>query len=571
MPNRQLPCVSRIMFAAALMAVVAVWADSSALAQYAEGNGLVPVDGELYEGFASITPDQAEQWLDVLAGDTFAGRGTGQAGYTRAAHWVAGRLAEFGLEPVGDQGTYFQMVPMIRRMPDMDGCRITGPNELRIEGAGKLGFDRFTDQPQVESSPVFITASGTELTLPQDLDLRDRIVFFSVDDSAATLFPRLLARSRPAAAIRVIAGQPGSISQVVFPGRRRQSTSFSGTILNSAALELAEGLGGDSSWVEPVEGELVVHEAEQSITLSVPVREQQSAVPNVVAYLPGSNPELEDEYIVIGAHLDHLGQRGGSVYPGADDNGSGSTAILSIARAMALNPKKPERGVLFIWFAAEEMGLVGSRYYVEHPLLPLENMTCMLNIDMVGRNEETESETSAENEGHLHLIGSRRGDAALHELILSANESIGFEFEFDMESVFGRSDQINFYNKGVPSGLPVWGLSSRLSPAYGRDAENQLQENCFGGPAVLSKCLSCRGPRSLRTQPLRIRALTQGTTQGIIRTLFWIAIQHRFAMSWLPRDSTTRETVSFCRLAAHHLWRRPSASTFMLDGRLADQ
>ena len=436
--------LSLLVFVAGLAGIA--WCPSNICGQYGQ---VKSVPEELATGFETITAEQAENWLGLLAGDPFVGRGTGQVGYTRAAHWVAGKLAEFGLEPVGDQDTYFQMVPMIRRMPDMAQCRITGPNGIVIEGEGNLGFDRFTDQPKLQSTAVFVAAAGDELALPEGADLRDKIVFYSVEGNAAARFPRILARNRPAAAIRVIKDEPQSIAQVVFPDRRRRSTSFSGTISRSAAIELAEGLGGDATWLEPGDA-LQMHAPEDEITLAVPVREEQSGVPNVVAYLPGSNPELADEYIVIGAHLDHLGVRGGAVYYGADDNGSGSTAILSIARAMVENPQKPERGVLFIWFAAEEMGLVGSRYYVEHPLMPLEGMTCMLNIDMVGRNEETADETASENEGHLHLIGSQRGDEALHQLILGANESIGFEFEFDMESVFGRSDQINFFRKGVP-------------------------------------------------------------------------------------------------------------------------
>ena len=154
---------------------------------------------------------------------------------------------------------------------------------------------------------------------------------------------------------------------------------------------------------------------------------------------------------MIGAHLDHLGKQGEEYFPGADDNGSGSTAILSIARAMALNPVKPKRSILFIWFTAEEVGLVGSRYYTSNPLMPLEDMTCMLNIDMVGRNEDQgEGDADADNEGHIHLVGSMRGESGLHEIVLAANKYVGFEFELDEEGVWNRSDQINFYNEGVP-------------------------------------------------------------------------------------------------------------------------
>ncbi len=118
---------------------------------------------------------------------------------------------------------------------------------------------------------------------------------------------------------------------------------------------------------------------------------------------------------------------------------------------MAANPVKPARSVLFIWFTGEENGLVGSGFYTRHPLRPLDKMTCMFNIDMVGRNEDQGvGDADADNEGHIHLVGSQRGETELHNLILEANQYVGFEFELDMESVWNRSDQVNFYNEGVP-------------------------------------------------------------------------------------------------------------------------
>ena len=213
------------------------------------------------------------------------------------------------------------------------------------------------------------------------------------------------------------------------------------------------------------------------------MREETAGAPNVIAWLEGSDPELKNEYVVIGSHLDHLGIRNGKVYPGADDNGSGSTAVLSIARAMALNPVKPKRSVLFMWFTAEEVGLLGSRYYTDNPIHPLDKMTCMLNIDMVGRNEDTgEGDTDADNEGHIHLVGSQRGDNKLHELILDVNKHVGFEFEMDMESVWNRSDQINFYNQGVPVAFMFGGMH----PDY-HQTSDQFEEINFKKIASAAK------------------------------------------------------------------------------------
>jgi hypothetical protein len=413
-------------------------------AQYGE---VSPPPTDLQVGFDTISAQQAEEWLSLLAGPQFEGRGTGQVGYMKAAHWIAGKLAEFGLEPAGDGDTYFQMMPITIRLPQIDACRILGPEGLVIEGPGVLGFERYTDQGEIRGKAAFLSFVGPEPKLPEELDLREAIVFYSADAAAAPSVPRLLARLRPAATMRLIDSAPISAPQTLFPGRRSRSTSASGTILRTEGQRLATAMGAPEGWDQ----ETKIFTTDAEVTLRLQLREQPAGTPNVLGWLEGSDPELKHEYVVIGAHLDHLGISGDQLFPGADDNGSGSVAVLSIARAMAANPVKPKRSVLFMWFTAEEVGLLGSRYYTDNPLKPLENMTCMLNIDMVGRNEDQgPGDADADNEGHIHLVGSQRGETALHDLILEANKHIGFEFELDMESVWNRSDQVNFYNKGVP-------------------------------------------------------------------------------------------------------------------------
>ena len=120
------------------------------------------------------------------------------------------------------------------------------------------------------------------------------------------------------------------------------------------------------------------------------------------------------------------------------------------------------------------MGLIGSRHYVNNPTKPLEDMMCMFNIDMVGRNEESKDETAEENEGHIHLVGSQKGDNDIHEIVLKANESVGFEFELDQEGVWNRSDQINFYNAAH---VPVSFLFDGFHPDYHRPTDKVSEIN----------------------------------------------------------------------------------------------
>ena len=439
----------RISAAVLSLAAACVLHVSPALAQF---DGASPITGDLKTGFETITEEQAEDWLSLLAGPKFQGRGTGQTGYTKAAFWVAGKAAEFGLEPKGEGNTYFQYLPMTKRSVDPTQTTLSGPKGLRIKAEGNLGFDRTTDVPEVAGQVVFLTVKGNVRQMPEGVDLRDKFVIYTADETAQRLASFIIGRAGPVAALQVTEDEPVYASQLSGGGRRsRGGSSIGGTITRDAALELVEAVGGEADWLDVDKAEETeAHEVDEEVSLQLRVREESAGAPNVVAWLPGSDPELRDEFIIIGAHLDHLGMRGDTMYPGADDNGSGSTAVLSIARAMAENPVKPKRSILFMWFTGEEMGLLGSAYFANNPTLSLDNVVCMFNMDMVGRDEETEEETAEENRKTLHLIGSKRGDPELHETLMDANEFVNFEFEYDQESVFGRSDQASFYRKGIP-------------------------------------------------------------------------------------------------------------------------
>ncbi len=386
----------------------------------------------------------------MIAGPEMKGRGTGQPGYLKAADFVADKLDEFGFEPKGDRGTYFQNLPMTRRVPIIEQCRILGPG-FQVPGSGNMGFERYTDRGQVVGEAVLVVFGRDSKNLPADVNLRDKLVFYVADETAATSAPVTIAKRRPAASIRIIDSVPQSVSQLVQFGRATRSTSVSGTIRREAAVAMFGRLGIRPEALQPrADGRTFVQPTGQALTIQMRIVDQPTTVPNVVGWLQGSDPSLRHEYIVMGAHLDHLGVKAGFVFPGADDNGSGSTALLSVARAMTINPVRPKRSVLFMWFAAEEIGLIGSKYYCDHPVLPLQNMTSMLNVDMVGRNEESTSERADENVDSIHLIGSQKGRTKLHQLIQDANRYVGFRFEYDEESIFDRSDQYNFYAKGVP-------------------------------------------------------------------------------------------------------------------------
>jgi len=176
---------------------------------------------------------------------------------------------------------------------------------------------------------------------------------------------------------------------------------------------------------------------------------------NVVAFIEGS--EKPEEIIVLSAHYDHVGMRkDGTIYNGADDDGSGTVALLEIAQAFKMaaeNGQRPKRSILLLHVTAEEIGLFGSRYYTENPLFPLENTVCNLNTDMIGRIDPNK----ADNPEYVYLIGSDKLSQELHELSEMVNENYvqleldyTFNDENDPNRFYYRSDHYNFAKNNIP-------------------------------------------------------------------------------------------------------------------------
>lgn len=195
---------------------------------------------------------------------------------------------------------------------------------------------------------------------------------------------------------------------------------------------------------------------------------------NVVGMVEGTDPVLKDTYVLFGAHLDHTGYRtsataggrGGGrgaqpdsnqppdlIFNGADDDGSGSTGLLGIAKAFATGPK-PKRSVIFVWHTAEESGLLGSRYMADHPVVPLEKVQAQFNADMIGRNRDDDPAQS----NTVFVIGADRISTDLHNLLVDTNqtlpEPLTLDYEYndpsDSNSFYTRSDHYSYAAKGIP-------------------------------------------------------------------------------------------------------------------------
>jgi Zn-dependent M28 family amino/carboxypeptidase len=176
---------------------------------------------------------------------------------------------------------------------------------------------------------------------------------------------------------------------------------------------------------------------------------------NVLGYVEGIDPVLKDEVVIVTAHYDHLGMRGNDIFFGADDNASGTSGVMEIAQAFAQAKSSgngPKRSVLCMLVTGEEKGLLGSQYYVEHPIFPLAQTVADVNIDMIGRNDEKHPDSN-----YTYVIGSDRLSTELHHINETVNQlytKLQLDYTYNMDSdpnrYYYRSDHYNFAKNGIP-------------------------------------------------------------------------------------------------------------------------
>ncbi|MFA6456714.1 MAG: M28 family peptidase, partial [Bacteroidota bacterium] len=203
----------------------------------------------------------------------------------------------------------------------------------------------------------------------------------------------------------------------------------------------------------------------KTVSLNIVNRIDSLYTQNIVAVMKGSDKNLRDEYVAFGAHYDHIGLRaepvnGDSIYNGADDDGSGTTGLLAIADALSKGPA-PKRSILFVWHMGEEKGLWGSKYFVQHPTVPLKNIITQLNIDMIGRSKPDTGEASKNEDysgpNEVFSIGSNMMSSLLGELNERVNASLyklklnyKYDDPADPNRLFYRSDHYNYAKAGIP-------------------------------------------------------------------------------------------------------------------------
>ena len=439
------------------------------------------LDADRQKGGAAVDAEQCSKWLHTLAGPDFAGRGTGQDGYRKAAEYVAAHFRALGLEARGEDGSYYQQMPWNQSKVTEATLRFSRDGREVLEvPAERLGGNASKDT-QASGGVVLLNVEvpprqGRRMPRIEGLDdlgaeVEGKVVVAVVRADRRTVpfarFAIMRALQGKKAAAFVFANEAevrGGIRAGGGMGRRGRNPAASAAAnrpldLNIGGDDVDKLLGAAGLSMAKMKDAPLVTETDLDASLKVAVETGQAPAMNVWAVLPGSDPALKDEYVVIGSHLDHLGERGGTIYPGADDDGSGTTGVMAVAQMFAKNDNRPKRSVLFVCFSAEERGLVGSRYFVDNCPIPLSSIAAELQMDMIGRSEEesrdggrlvNKGETAEDNANVIHLVGTQKMSSALHDLCMAKNEVAGFDIEFDQESLFTRSDHANFAYQGVP-------------------------------------------------------------------------------------------------------------------------
>jgi hypothetical protein len=436
-------------------------------------------------GAKTVDVAQCKEWLYTLAGPGFEGRGTGQPGFEKAANYVAAHFQSLGLV------TYFQHVPWatMKVEPDRTSIKFTKGNDVVLTiPADKLSGMAGSSLAEEGEAVLLVVdppparergQGGSEapaIAGLDDVDLDGKIAIVHVRQPkegrpspfASLAVQQALADKKAKAILFANVDTPrgalegrrggGRRANPAAAGARRQPGSITFGGKTFTAFLTAAGLSTDALATAKVATALPLR-----ASIAITVTEANAPAMNVWAVLPGSDPKLRHEYVVIGSHLDHLGRRGDTISPGADDDGSGTTGVMAVAKMFARNETRPARSILFICFSGEESGLIGSAYFADNCPIPLSSIVAELQMDMIGRDEEEnmegdKGEKAENNRNTVHLVGTKKLSMALHELCMQKNQTAKFDIEWDQEGMFGRSDHANFAQKGVPIAFFFTGL-----------------------------------------------------------------------------------------------------------------
>ena len=410
----------------------------------------------------TIRADRIQEHINYLASDELAGRDTPSPGLELAAEYLAAELETAGLAPAGDEGTYFQRFPYTRTAMVVANRRVeyTGPSGSRNLEFGGDYYVIPGQQMAEDASVIFGGPAGQPADGLAQLARGNVVVFTSdgnpvVGTGEALLGAFQVAAQGGAAAMILLLDDTNAPDSILDLASGIQGAGLATPLpivgLSPArSRELFEAAGMDLPALrQSPPGNAVTLEG-IIMTVAAPFEVSEHTPPNIVGMLKGSDPVLQNEYIVYSAHFDHVGvglpdETGDSIYNGADDDASGTSVLLATAAAFAAMDEPPARSVIFLAVSGEEKGLLGSKYFSENPTVPIDGIIMNINLDMVGRNHPDT------------VIGVGRQYTNLGTLtdqILQEHPDLGFTLIEDPkpeEQAFFRSDHLHFVNKDIPA------------------------------------------------------------------------------------------------------------------------
>lgn len=421
----------------------------------------------------SITQEELKEQLTIYASDEFAGRNTGTEGAEMAVDFLVGQYQEMNLSSPKDD--YTQDVPLI--VYKMAESSVTiGESHLQL-GKDYLTFDLYADGGIDLSELVYVNYGIEDETYSnyQNIDVQDKVVAMRLDEPMENDSIYLLSGTKErsvwsswrGANMRTeIAKEKGAKAVLFFVRDTTYKTlqryfspsSSSMKLKNSELSNFYNFFISPENWTDILLNydKNSVFALDEQVKINYKNKVETIVAENVLAHVKGS--EYPDEYILITAHLDHVGTNDeGEIYNGADDDGSGTVAILEIAEAFQLAAEQghtPKRSILFLHVTGEEKGLLGSKYYTDYdPIIPLENTVADLNIDMVGRIDP-KREGSRE---YIYLIGSDKLSTELHQISEQVNAKytqLELDYKYNAEDdpnrFYYRSDHYNFAKNNIP-------------------------------------------------------------------------------------------------------------------------
>ncbi len=459
--------------------------------------------GDRFGNADYITVDQLRDYLAFVASDEMQGRDTPSPGLKIVAKFLATNLSRWGLEPAGDDGTFIQNIELNRSAIDPAGTSVqfggrsfaygedflagtqagsaTGgiayaghgwvipPKEINpyegLDVEGKFVVVAGGLPPDVTFMELRQGTRGVDFIMPQTyLQEHGALGIIQIPDfRTLSRWEASMERSLERGSVEVAAfsgdeeeGDAGTFLTII-PSLSMLEALFRGEQMSASRVFAASG-GGENM------GEPFEFDADKTITVEVATDVETTHTQNVVAIQRGSDPELSDHYVAIGAHYDHVGVGtpvdGDAIYNGADDDGSGTVALLAMAEAFAKGPA-PQRSIIFVWHAGEEKGLWGARYFNENLPVPADNIVSQLNIDMIGRSK-SEGDTHRANAdlsgpNEVYLIGPKVMSDELGEIAESVNDSyLQLDFNYKYDAVdhptrfFFRSDHVTYAQNGIP-------------------------------------------------------------------------------------------------------------------------